>query len=195
MCKFFGSISVLETRPPIGWLARSTNQRPGFQLTYASKTLAHDPALRLEKNLLPGWIGRIGWWKPLVNPKLTVTIVQRRTIEVVATFILVESIQQTSALSKVWCSTILSRNEKKFALLFRYIFSSWKWIIILQFLQDKSHVFSRINGTFCDFTHERYQKWTFLLKYCNIENNYYLFLLHIWDVVYSRVHFRKLLIN
>ena len=26
-------------------LARSTNQMPGFQLTYVSKTLAHDPAL------------------------------------------------------------------------------------------------------------------------------------------------------
>ena len=53
MCKCFGSISQLETRTLIGWLTRSTNQRPGFQLTYylcfqlayASKTLAHDPAL------------------------------------------------------------------------------------------------------------------------------------------------------
>ena len=46
--KSIGNISQLETRPLIGWLARSTNQRPGsrpgFQLTYASKTLAHDPA-------------------------------------------------------------------------------------------------------------------------------------------------------
>ena len=36
-------VSQLETRPLIGWLARSifwsTNQRPGFQLTYVSKTL------------------------------------------------------------------------------------------------------------------------------------------------------------
>ena len=38
----------------------STNQRPGFQLTYASKTLAHDPALRLK---LPNGIksNEIGW--------------------------------------------------------------------------------------------------------------------------------------
>ena len=41
-----GNISQLETRPQIGWLARSTNQRHGFQLTNASKTLAHDPALK-----------------------------------------------------------------------------------------------------------------------------------------------------
>ena len=35
-------------RPLIGGLARSTNQRPPcFQLTYASKTLAHDPALSI----------------------------------------------------------------------------------------------------------------------------------------------------
>ena len=27
---------------------RSSNQRPGFQLTYASKTLAHDPALSMS---------------------------------------------------------------------------------------------------------------------------------------------------
>ena len=44
MCKYFGNISQLETRPLIRWPSESTNQRPGFQLTYASKTLAHDPA-------------------------------------------------------------------------------------------------------------------------------------------------------
>ena len=41
------NISQLETRPMIVWPSESTNQRPGFQLTYASKTLAHDPALSL----------------------------------------------------------------------------------------------------------------------------------------------------
>ena len=48
MCMCFGSISQLETRPLIGSLARTTNQRPIFQLTYASKTLEHDPALTLS---------------------------------------------------------------------------------------------------------------------------------------------------
>ena len=38
--KSIGNISQLETRPLISWLARwSTNLRPGFQLTYVSKTL------------------------------------------------------------------------------------------------------------------------------------------------------------
>ena len=39
MYKCFGNISLLETRSLIGWLARSTNQRPVFQLTYVSKTI------------------------------------------------------------------------------------------------------------------------------------------------------------
>ena len=39
MCKSIGSMSQLETRPPIGWPARSTNQRPGFQLNYVSNWL------------------------------------------------------------------------------------------------------------------------------------------------------------
>ena len=46
MCKCFGSMSQLENVSQL-----ETNQRPGFQLTYAlmlpmdaSKTLAHDPA-------------------------------------------------------------------------------------------------------------------------------------------------------
>ena len=56
MCKCFGSISQLETRPLIGWPwpSESTNQWPGFQLTYASKTLAHDPALNHIPNLKVG---------------------------------------------------------------------------------------------------------------------------------------------
>ena len=37
--KCFGNISLLETGPFIGWPASSTNQRPGLQLTYVSKTL------------------------------------------------------------------------------------------------------------------------------------------------------------
>ena len=37
--KCFGNISQLETRPLIGWSSGSTNQSPGFQLTYVSKTL------------------------------------------------------------------------------------------------------------------------------------------------------------
>ena len=36
---FFGNISQLDTRPLIGWPSGTTNQRPGFQLTYVSKTL------------------------------------------------------------------------------------------------------------------------------------------------------------
>ena len=46
MCKSIGNISQLETRPligwptrSIGWPARSTNQRPGFQLTFVSNWL------------------------------------------------------------------------------------------------------------------------------------------------------------
>ena len=52
MCECFGSISQLETRPMIGCPSASTNQRPGFQfqLTYVSKTLAHDPALNVHYN-------------------------------------------------------------------------------------------------------------------------------------------------
>ena len=37
--KSIGNISQLETRPLIGWLARSTNQRTGFELTYVSNWL------------------------------------------------------------------------------------------------------------------------------------------------------------
>ena len=37
--KCFGNISQLETRPLIGWPSGSTNQRPGLQLIYVSKTL------------------------------------------------------------------------------------------------------------------------------------------------------------
>ena len=33
-------------------VSESTNQRPGFQLTYVSKTLAHDPALYLLSGYL-----------------------------------------------------------------------------------------------------------------------------------------------
>ena len=50
--KGFGNISQLETRPLIGWPSSSTNQRPGFQLTYSSKTLAHDPALYIPLRLV-----------------------------------------------------------------------------------------------------------------------------------------------
>ena len=39
MCKYFGNISQLENRLLIGWLARSTNQRPGFQLLMLPKHL------------------------------------------------------------------------------------------------------------------------------------------------------------
>ena len=46
--KCFGNISQLETRPLIGWPSESTNQRPGFQLTYVSKTLSHDPVLLVD---------------------------------------------------------------------------------------------------------------------------------------------------
>ena len=55
--KSIGNISQLETRPLIGWSSGSTNQRPGFQLTYVSKTLAHDPAL--TQNRISKWSWRL----------------------------------------------------------------------------------------------------------------------------------------
>ena len=61
----------METRPLIGWLARSTNQRPGFQLTYASKTLAHDPAQNLIKEILTTTMrSSVGLWP---NQQLSLT--------------------------------------------------------------------------------------------------------------------------
>ena len=58
--KSIGNISQLETSPLIGWLARSTNQRPKalfpidlcFQLNYASKILVHDPATNMTIHVL-----------------------------------------------------------------------------------------------------------------------------------------------
>ena len=63
MCKCFRSISQLETRPLIGWPSESTNKRPGFQLTYASKTLAHDPA-PMSQNFSRSAMWKYSYWVP-----------------------------------------------------------------------------------------------------------------------------------
>ena len=50
--KRFGNISQLETRPLIGRPNESTNQRPGFQLNYVSKTLILPKYLRMIRPLV-----------------------------------------------------------------------------------------------------------------------------------------------
>ena len=52
MCKCFGSISRLENRPMIGWPSKSTNQRPGFQLTYVSNWLMLPKHLHMIRPIL-----------------------------------------------------------------------------------------------------------------------------------------------
>ena len=52
MCNSIVSISQLETRPLIGWPRGSTNQRPGFQLTYVSKTLMLSKHLHMIRPLI-----------------------------------------------------------------------------------------------------------------------------------------------
>ena len=47
--KCFGNISQLETL--IGWPAGSTSQRPGFQLTYVSKTVVLPKHLHMIRPL------------------------------------------------------------------------------------------------------------------------------------------------
>ena len=45
---FICSKNQLDTRPLIGCPSESTNQRPGYKLTYASNGLAHDPAFNIR---------------------------------------------------------------------------------------------------------------------------------------------------
>ena len=69
--KCFGNISQLETRTLIGWPSESTNQRPGFQLTYVSKTLTLPKHLHMIRPLV--YSQQQPLWASCVRPQREVS--------------------------------------------------------------------------------------------------------------------------